>query len=170
MTDAQRIARIKYRAGLYAQGVLTMEEFADLEREDDAAEAAKQDALLNAMLPDDLRRAVEDSSLPKTKTTATAPAPQLKEDGSVSLVGLTKEAFNELSLDEQDRLYKLAPERIERLINDKPAYMRLLDPQPKDYTGTTVEEFKQMKFSELQELYDTDPKLYNDLLEESKAK
>ena len=168
MTDAQRKARIKYRAGLYAQGVLTMEEFADLEREDTAIEDAKKDAVLNAMLPEDLRDAVEDSSLPET--TATAPAPQLKEDGSVSLVGLTKEAFNELTLEEQNRLYKIAPERIERLIHDKPAYMSLLDPQPKDYSKTTAEEFKSMRLQELQELYNADPKLYNDLLEESKAK
>ena len=166
MTDAQRRERIKYRAGLYAQGVLTMEEFADLEREDEAVEAAKQDAALNAMLPDDLRRAVEDSSLPKT--TATTPAPQRKEDGTISLVGLTKEAFNELTLDEQNRLYKIAPERIRRIVEDKPAYMSLLDPQPKDYTGTTVEEFKRMGVRDLQALYDADPKLYHSLHEESK--
>lgn len=166
MTDAQRRERIKYRAGLYAQGVLTMEEFADLEREDAAIEAAKQDAALNAMLPEDLRDAVEDSSLPET--TATAPAPQRKEDGTISLVGLTKEAFNELTLDEQNRLYKIAPERIRRIVEDKPAYMSLLDPQPKDYTGTTVEEFKRMGVRDLQALYDADPKLYHSLHEESK--
>ena len=166
MTDAQRRERIKYRAGLYAQGVLTIEEFADLEREDAAIEAAKQDAALNAMLPEDLRDATEDSSLPET--TATAPAPQMKEDGTISLVGLTKEVFNELTLDEQNRLYKIAPERIRRIVEDKPAYMSLLDPQPKDYTTTTAEDFKRMSLQELQELYDADPKLYHSLHEESK--
>lgn len=163
----KRAAQAKYRAGLYAQGVLTLEEFMELERDDDIAEAAARDARLNATLPQDLREALEDGE--PAKPAEPKPAPKKNPDGTQSLVGLTKEVFNSLSLAEQSSLYEKAPDYVRRIVEDRPAYKDLIEPkrEQRSFKGTTLEEFKKMSIAELSELADTDRELYDRLQAQS---
>ena len=146
----------KYWAGLYTQGVITGEELVELQRQADLEEAAKLNKKVAEIMGADYLTEEKPKPAPKQPT-------EKPKNGRPSLVGLTKEAFNNLSMYEQNELYKIAPEYIEKIMNDRPAYMDLLEPQPRDFSGTTVEQFKKMSMRELQELANTDRALYDKL-------
>lgn len=154
----------KYWAGLYTQGVITGEELVELQRQADLEEAAKLNKKVAEIMGADYL--TEEKPAP-----APAPAPKPTEQpksGRPSLVGMTKEQFNSLSLREQSELYNIAPDYIEKIMNERPAYMDLIDPKPKakDYKSLTADEFKSMRISEMQELWDADPDTYKRVIAE----
>ena len=151
-------ARRKHLAGLYTQGVITGEELVELQRQADLEEAAKLNKRVAELMGEDYL--TEEKPAPAPKPT------EQPESGRPSLVGMTKEQFNSLSLREQSELYNIAPDYIEKIMNDRPAYMDLLEPQPRDFSGTTVEQFKRMSIKELSELATTDRALYDKLQNE----
>lgn len=153
----------KYWAGLYTQGVITGEELVELQRQADLEEAEKLNAKVAQIMGADYLS--EDKPKPAPKQPTEKP-----KSGRPSLVGLTKEAFNNLSMSEQSELYNIAPDYIEKIMNDRPAYMDLIDAKPKarDYKGLTTEEFKNMTIGEMQELWDADPDTYKRVLEETR--
>lgn len=150
----------KYWAGLYTQGVITGEELVELQRQADLEEAEKLNAKVAQIMGADYLS--EDKPKPAPKQPTEQP-----KSGRPSLVGMTKEQFESLSMYEQNELYNIAPDYIEKIMNDRPAYMDLLEPQPKakDYKGLTTEEFKSMTIGEMQELWDADPDTYKRVLE-----
>ena len=155
-------ARRKYLAGLYTQGIITGEELVELQRQADLEEAAKLNKRVAELMGEDYLTEEKPAPAPKQPT-------EQPESGRPSLVGLTKEQFNSLSLQEQSELYSIAPDYIEKIVNDRPAYMDLIDPKPtaKDYKGLTLEGFKKMSIAELNELANTDRALYDELQAES---
>ena len=157
-------ARRKHLAGLYTQGVITGEELVELQRQANLEEAAKLNKRVAELMGEDYL--TEEKPAPAPKPT------EQPESGRPSLVGMTKEQFNSLSLQEQSELYNIAPDYIEKIMNDRPAYMDLIDPKPKakDYKGTTLEQFKKMSLKELSELATTDRALYDKLQAESMSR
>lgn len=154
-------ARRKYLAGLYTQGIITGEELVELQRQADLEEAAKLNKRVAELMGEDYLTEEKPAPAPKQPT-------EQPENGRPSLVGMTKEQFNSLSLQEQSELYSIAPDYIEKIVNDRPAYMDLIDPKPtKDYKGLTLEGFKKMSIAELNELANTNRALYDELQAES---
>ena len=151
----------KYWAGLYTQGVITGEELVELQRQADLDEAAKLNKKVAEIMGADYLTEEKPAPAPKQPT-------EQPKSGRPSLVGMTKEKFESLSMWEQNELYKVAPEYIKNLLNDRPAYMDIINPNPpkKDYSKLTAEEFKNMRIYEQQELYDADPDAYKRVLEE----
>ena len=178
----ERAARIQRRAQNYINGDISLDTFimleqlenedeADIvealekERRDKEAEQANAERRKEADKLRDL--AAKDAAKEKQKQEAPKKA-QRKEPRVPELVNMTKADFDALMLSEQLKLYELAPERVREILNsDRPAYMDIIDPRPKprDFKGTTLEDFKKMTLQEMQELYNADPKLYNKLAE-----
>ena len=156
-------AKRNHLARLYTQGILTAEEFVEMQRQNDLEEAAKLNARVAEIMGADYLTEAEPKPAPAPKQ------PTEQPEGRPSLVGLTKEQFNALTLDEQNKLHSIAPDYIEKLMNGRPAYMDIIDPQvKKDYSKLTVEEFKEMPVHEQQELFDADIDTYKKLLEEAR--
>lgn len=173
----ERAARINRRAQNYINGDISLETFVMLEEidnEDEAdivealakerdrkeAEAERAERMTEANKLRDLAAKDKAKQEPKQAT------PKKREPVVPELVNMTKEEFSKLSLYEQNEYYKIAPERVREIINsDRPAYMDIINPkpQPRDFKGTTLEDFKKMTLQEMQELYNADPKLYNKL-------
>ena len=153
----------KYWAGLYTQGVITGEELVELQRQADLEEAEKLNAKVAQIMGADYLS--EDKPKPAPKQPTEKP-----KSGRASLVGLTREQFESLSMSEQNELYNIAPDYIEKIMNDRPAYMDLINPTPKakDYKSLTADEFKNMSIREQQELWDADPDTYKRVLEETR--
>lgn len=156
----RREARIMRRVKAYIAGEFTLDDFYGLEMldvDDDRFNSHKETA---AKLQDlnEAEKATEPEVPEK---------PQRKEQRVPELVNMTKDEFNALPLMEQNRLYDLAPNRVREIIEARPAYMDIIapKPQPRDFKGTTLEDFKKMTLQEMQELYNADPKLYNKLAE-----
>jgi hypothetical protein len=155
-------ARRKHLAGLYTQGVITGEELVELQRQADLDEAAKLNKRVAELMGEDYLTEEKPAPAPKQPT-------EQPESGRPSLVGMTKEQFNSLSLREQSELYNIAPDYIEKLLNDRPTYMDLIEKQPeaRNFKGTTLEDFKRMSLAELNELAGADRALYDKLQAES---
>lgn len=164
MTQEQRSQRIKIRANMYAQGVLTLQEFCWLEEEDNAEEAALLQENKAASEEQVKAQEQEEQSAQKKQETQ-----KDAQQDRISLVGLTKESFNALSLAEQSSLYEKAPDYVRRIVEDRPAYMDLIEPkrEQRSFKETTLEEFKKMTIAELSELADTDRELYDRLQAQS---
>lgn len=151
----------KYWAGLYTQGVITGEELVELQRQADLEEAEKLNKKVAEIMGADYLTEEKPAPAPKQQPT------EKPKSGRPSLVGMTKEQFESLSMIEQNELYNIAPDYIEKIMNDRPAYMDLINPTPKakDYKSLTVDEFKNMSIGEMQELWDADPDTYKRVLE-----
>lgn len=159
----RREARIMRRVKAYIAGEFTLDEFYGLERldvDDDRFNSHKETAAELYDLNEAEEKRAQKQEAPKKA--------QRKEPVLPDLVNMTKEEFNALSLYEQSEYYKIAPERVREIINsDRPAYMDIIAPKPKprDFKGTTLEDFKKMTLQEMQELYNAEPELYNKLAE-----
>ena len=154
----QREARIMRRVKAYIAGEFTLDEFYGLERLDvdsDRYNGFKETAAELQDLNEAEKEKAQEPEVPKSR------APELDN--------MTKEEYNALSLQEQTRLYNLDPIRVREIVETRPAYMDKIDPRPKprDYTGTTLEDFKKMSLAELGELANTDRALYDQLYAES---
>ena len=168
--------RIMRRVNMYIDGEFSLDDFYRLERldviEDRIQESTKATA---AELLDIYEAAGQEQEQSQTVLTEAAqPAQQeLKYNPptiDVSILeGMTKEEFRQLTLTEMNYLYNAAPDKVHEILGKRPAYMDIIDPrpQPRDYTGTTPEEFNKMSFAELQELAAADRSLYDRLRAEA---
>lgn len=182
----ERAERIQRRAQNYINGDISLDTFFMLEqldnegddadiveeltKEREKKEAAQREAD-NRKEADKLREIYE-----QEKAKAEEPAPKKTPAPTrpvhiPDLDNMTAAEFRALSLYEQNELYNMAPDRVREILNERPAYMDIIDPrpQPKSYKGTTLQEFKQMTLNELQELYNADPALYEKLSNERAA-
>jgi hypothetical protein len=180
----ERAARIQRRAQNYINGDISLDTFIMLEQLDNEDEAdivealekernekeAARESAERRKEADKLRDLAAKDAAKEAKEKQKQEAPkkaQRKEPRVPELVHMTKEEFDALTLNEQQKLYELAPERVREIIEARPAYMDIIDPRPKarDYKGLTLEDFKKMTLQEMQALYNADPKLYNKLAE-----
>lgn len=175
----ERAARINRRAQNYINGDISLETFVMLEEIDNEDEADIVEALAKEREKKeaerernerrseaDKLRTLQEQDTAETEQEPKQATPKKREPVVPDLVNMTKEEFSALSLYEQNEYYKIAPNRVREIVNsDRPAYMDIINPQPqpRDFKGTTLEDFKKMTLQEMQELYNADPKLYNKL-------
>ena len=181
----ERAARINRRAQNYINGDISLDTFVMLEQLDNEDEAdivealAKEREKKEAEAERAERRAEADKlrdlaakDKAETEQEPKPATPKKREPAVPDLVNMTKAEFSKLSLYEQNEYYKIAPERVREILNsDRPAYMDIINPkpQPRNFKGTTLEEFKQMSLVDMQALYDAEPALYMQLHDERMA-
>lgn len=182
-----RAARINHRAQSYINGDISLDTFVMLEQLDNEDEADIVEALAKerdrkeaeAERAERRKEAdkLRDLAAQDTAETEQEPkqaTPKKREPVVPELVNMTKDEFNALPLMEQTRLYNLAPDRVREIVEQRPAYMDMIYPKPKqpqasDYKGLTLQEFSKMSLAEMQTLYDTDPALYMQLNDQRAA-
>lgn len=179
----ERAARINRRALNYINGDISLDTFFMLEQLDNEEEADIVEALAKERdrkeaeaeraerrKEADKLRSLQEIDAEESEPEPTRPA--LKSEPRVpELVNMTKEEFDALSFGEQMQLYEFAPNRVREIIEQRPAYMDISNPKPRqpqasDYKNLTLEQFKKMNYRELQTLADTDRELYNKLAAE----
>lgn len=162
-----RATRIKTRAEMYIAGEITLDELYEFEKENEVEDRFE---LHRQQIHDELealqaRDRAEAEQEQEPEKAATAPYPP-------ELDRLTKEQFMEMPVYRQSEYYKAAPDKVREILERRPAYMDIIDPrpQPKDYKGTTLEDFRRMSLKDLNDLYREDPELYKSLNEQRAKK
>ena len=169
--------RIRRRSEQYAKGELSLEDFILLESIDLDEEDHPEEETLSLSELDEKRRSeasvvttVEEDLQDFDLGLVGSDTDEHEESFRSVLKSITKEEFRELSLYEQQRLYDFDPETVRKIVEgDKKPITEILheDPKRKFSPHLTVEEFKTMSLKDLNDLYNSDPDLYNRLSEES---
>jgi len=188
MANLSREERIKLRAQLYAEGVIDLQGFFDLEMDSQEEDELSQKKTFTfpSKNPETDPEDTPETTVPSTDPEAPLvgmvadedpfylgdlgePTDDYKKTFRSVLKDLTKEEFNALSMYEQQRLYDFDPEAVEKILSSKPTVREILSSADKKSFSSklTVEDFNSMSLNELNDLYREDPDLYNRLSEES---